>query len=308
MEKPKGSALLSALFIMTLIAIVATAMTLRMHLDIYRTRLTVDSDKRYLASQAVLFWAMDKLHDKKYTWFKRYPQGQVADFPKSLQNIYPGFTLNGQLFDLQAKFNLNNLSDNNAIAKFSALLDQVLPQKSSQERESLIAAVLYWISAYDLDTGQDNELSTYLKQTPPYYPSHLAFKNLSELRLVNGIDASIYQQLMPFLTTLPGKVLINVNTASKAVLYSIKPGITTEQVQEIIQARQDQGITSQNALRSLFAKLNVAAGEVTIESEYFLVIAETSNADFKSVNFSVLRRLKDNNGKINVSLIETGSM
>ena len=60
----RGSALLSALFIMTLVAICATAMSMRLQLDIYRTRLTLDSDKLYLASQAVTFWAMDILSEQ----------------------------------------------------------------------------------------------------------------------------------------------------------------------------------------------------------------------------------------------------
>ena len=203
MGRPNGSALLSALFIMTLVAIAATAMTLRMHLDIYRTSLTINSDKRYLASQAVIFWAMDKLAEKKYDFFKLYPQGQVADFPTSLQNIYPNLTINGKLFDLQAKFNLNNLADKTYVAKFDALLDQVFAKKSPQEREALISAILYWISPYDLDKGFDEEMKYYLKLSPPYYPARQPFKSLSELRLIKGVDAAVYHRLSPFLTALP---------------------------------------------------------------------------------------------------------
>ena len=60
-NKSLGSALISALFIMTLVAIAATAMSTRLRLDIYRTSTHINSDKLYLASQAVTWWAMDKL-------------------------------------------------------------------------------------------------------------------------------------------------------------------------------------------------------------------------------------------------------
>ena len=60
----RGSALISALFIMTLVAIAATAMSTRLQLDIYRTRLTISSDKLFLASQAVTFWAMHTLSNE----------------------------------------------------------------------------------------------------------------------------------------------------------------------------------------------------------------------------------------------------
>lgn len=310
MEKPearfKGSALLSALFIMTLVAIAATAMTLRMHLDIYRTNLTIDSDKRYLASQAVLFWAMDRLHDKKYPFFKLYPQGQVADYPKNLQNIYPGIVLNGQIFDLQAKFNLNNLRQNLSITRFIALLDQVLPDKNARERENLLASLRYWISPHDLDKGLDSEASAYLKEKPPYYPSHLPFKNLSELRLVNGVDAALYQKLSPFLTALPEPLPININTAPREVLYAIKPGITPEQIQEIIQARQEHGIVDPKVLANLSNKSGILADAVTIESKYFLVVSEARSENFNLVNFSVLKREKDKSGKVTVNLIDEG--
>ncbi|MFZ4077782.1 MAG: type II secretion system minor pseudopilin GspK, partial [Legionellaceae bacterium] len=53
----KGSALISALFLMTLVAIGATAMSSRLQLDIYRTRLILTSDALSLASEAVTFWA-----------------------------------------------------------------------------------------------------------------------------------------------------------------------------------------------------------------------------------------------------------
>ena len=54
----RGSALLTALFIMTLVAIVATAMSTKLQVDIYRTRLTLTHDKLYLASQGVAVWAL----------------------------------------------------------------------------------------------------------------------------------------------------------------------------------------------------------------------------------------------------------
>ncbi len=98
-----GSALLSALFIMTLVAIAATAMSTRLQLDIYRTSLMLNSDKLYLASQAVSNWAMDMLSTKKNFYKALHDNGEVAIFPSSLQNIYPDVIIKGNLYDLQAR-------------------------------------------------------------------------------------------------------------------------------------------------------------------------------------------------------------
>lgn len=64
-SKQTGSALISALFIMTMVAIAATAMSSRLQLDINRVRLGILSDKLYLASQAVSFWSLNQLSMKK---------------------------------------------------------------------------------------------------------------------------------------------------------------------------------------------------------------------------------------------------
>lgn len=111
--KTKGSALLTALFIMTLVAIVATAMSMRLQQDIYRTRLVITQDKLYLASQAVTFWALNELLDKNNRFTKTNPLGMVAQYPKNMESIYNQVQLSGGLFDLQARFNLNNLVEKN---------------------------------------------------------------------------------------------------------------------------------------------------------------------------------------------------
>ncbi|WP_269570247.1 type II secretion system protein GspK [Legionella tunisiensis] len=124
-DKKEGSALISALFIMTLVAIAATAMSTRLQLDIYRTRLTINSDKLYLASQALSFWAMDELtHKKKAPFLVGDTYGKVASFPTKLQRLYPEALIEGGLYDLQARFNLNNLTDKNIRLSFYNYLNR----------------------------------------------------------------------------------------------------------------------------------------------------------------------------------------
>lgn len=109
LKKNRGSALLTALFIMTLVAIVATAMSTRLQLDIYRTRLIINHDKLYLASQAITFWALSELNNKNIKLTKLTEQGMVDEYPKNMDAIYPQVQLSGGIYDLQARFNLNNL-------------------------------------------------------------------------------------------------------------------------------------------------------------------------------------------------------
>ena len=126
-KKHQGGALLTALFIMTLVAIVATAMSTKVQLDIYRTRLLLTHDKLYFASQAVTFWALGELNDKKNKLNKPDKQGMISQFPQKMVGIDSQVTLSGGLYDLQARYNINNLADKRGITGFMNLLEATVP-------------------------------------------------------------------------------------------------------------------------------------------------------------------------------------
>ncbi|WP_131781724.1 type II secretion system minor pseudopilin GspK [Legionella gresilensis] len=299
----KGSALISALFIMTLVAIAATAMSIRLQLDIYRTQLTITSDKLYLASQVVAFWAMGELIDVKNQYTIANNHGKVKNFPKQYSSIYPNVTISGSLYDLQAFFNLNNLSDKNYYPVFLKFLSNVLTKTPPQEQERLAVAILQWLTPYTPGRGNDEFITYYLKQKPPYYPSKQLFQSVSELRLVRGITGEIYQQLSPFITALPTVTPININTAPRKVLMALGNKFSEQQIADIINARGRTGILNEQKLNQLLKKLNLRRELITIESEYFLSIANVKIDDLSVTNFTILRRSKDKEGKLSVNLI-----
>ncbi|MGQ3889529.1 type II secretion system minor pseudopilin GspK [Legionella sp. CNM-1927-20] len=299
----KGSALISALFIMTLVAIAATAMSTRLQLDIYRTQLTIASDRLYLASQVVAFWAMGELVNVKNQFTVADNHGKVRDFPKQYYSIYPNVTINGALYDLQALFNLNNLSDRNYYPLFLKFLSNTLAKTPPQEQERLAVAIFQWITPYTPGRGNDEFITYYLKQKPPYYPSKQLFQSVSELRLVRGVTAEIYQQLSHFITALPTVTPININTAPRKILMSLGNKFSDQQVAEIIDARGKTGILNEKKLNELLKQLNLRRELVTIESEYFLSIANVKTNDLNLINFTILRRSKDREGKLSVSIV-----
>lgn len=299
----KGSALLSALFIMTLVAIAATAMGLRIQLDIYRTQLITTTDKMYLASQGVIFWAMDTLSNPKNKLDIVTKNGSVAYMPGNLQKIYPDMQLEGQIYDLQARFNLNSLSQKNAQIFFQNLLKQVLPGKSAKDNLALTQAIMDWIATYDPGKGKDSWLGWYLRQKPPYQTSHQLMSSVSELRLVQGINASEYLALAPVVTVLPEKKSsINIKTAPKALLMALSDKITETQVTELLQTRQEQNY--EQRVRQIMQTLNINNEAVGFKSNYFLAVAIVTHAELKLINYSILKRLPPGpEGKVQVSLI-----
>lgn len=297
----RGSALISALFIMTLVAIAATATSMRIQLDIYRTHLGLQSDKLYLTAQSVQFWAMSTLKTQS-----KHPK-PIRIFPKQLfeeSNLH----ITGRLYDLQSKFNLNNLKDKQYYWLFLNLLKNTLPHLKPFERESLALATSHWVSPYKLGRGQDSLSSYYLKQNPPYYPSQQPLQEISEFRLIEGVSAKNYQALSAYITALPEITPINLNTAPKAVLKAF--GLTETDLQTLLQERDKPGGLNPFTLSTLLKKLKSHEAEITLESQYFMSIAKVSSDDLNLVVYSVLKRYQDKNQQIAVQLISesnTGS-
>ncbi len=302
-KNSRGGALLTALFIMTLVAIVATAMSIRLQLDIYRTRLTITHDKLYLASQAVVFWAMNELNDKTRQFTKLDKQGMVAQYPKNMDLLVSHIKLSGGLYDLQARFNLNNLIEKKLLPVFINLISHTTHQLNSKEQLNLALGVQDWLTTYDLARGKDNYTSYYLSQKPPYYPSHQLMSSVTELRLIKDVSSPLYQAIEPFVTVLPETTPININTASKKVLMALGNGMTETQVNELMMARGENGIKDLKDIAELAKKIDLPSEQITIESKYFLNVAVVTGDEFKLTVYTLLKRSKDKQGKISVSII-----
>lgn len=300
----RGSALISALFIMTLVAIAATAMGTRLQLDIYRTRMTILSDKIYLATQAVTFWSMSELSNKKNTFTVADSQGVVLRLPPALQNIYPTLNSTGIIYDLQARFNLNNLNDSVYLPVFNNLMDLVLKNITQDQKKEISLATHQWIRNYQPEHGKDPFMGYYLKQDPPYYPAYQLFTSISEFRLIQGVNSMIFQSLSPFIVALPETTPINFNTATKTLLRATGQKVTEAQVNQIIEARGKKGLTNLTKANVVLNKLKITKELFTVKSQYFLCVATVGDQDLSLVNYAVLKRIEDKKGNISISLVE----
>ncbi|WP_454780943.1 type II secretion system minor pseudopilin GspK [Legionella sp. WA2022007384] len=299
----KGSALLTALFIMTLVAIVATAMSTKVQLDIYRTRLIIIHDRVYLASQAVAFWALGELSNKNNKFTKANTQGVVSLFPRNMEHIDSTVTLIGALYDLQSLYNINNLENRKSMLGFVNLMNAAAQQNAEAEKVKLTLAINDWLSSYDLARGKDNYLSYYMSQKPPYYPSHQLMSSKSELRLVKDVNASLYLALEPLITALPESTPININTASMKVLKSLSSTTKETQLNELIKARKEHGIKNLGKIAEILKKLNIANDQVTLESSYFLSVASATSENLNLTVYTLFKRSRDKNGKISVNVL-----
>lgn len=220
-----------------------------------------------------------------------------------MESIYNQVQLSGGIFDLQARFNLNNLIEKKSIPTLMHLISHTYSKATGQERANIALGVKHWLLAYDLGRGEDIYTSYYLSQKPPYYPSHQLIKSKSEFRLIKDVSAPAYIALEPFITALPESTSININTAPKQILMSLGDGLSDAQANELITARGEDGITDLKEINELLKKFNIPSDQITIESQYYLSVAYAKNDEFSLVVYSLLKRSRDRKGKLLTSVI-----
>jgi general secretion pathway protein K len=287
----QGVALIIALLVVSLATLLAVAMTTRQQLDIARTANIIQGNQAYLYALASESWA-------KHILFRDSQNSTIDSLNEAwatslLPMPLPGGTIQVQLEDLQSRFNLNNLVSNNqpnspAITVFQRLLKVLdLPPE-------LAAVVVDWIDSNNeaqLPNGAED--NTYLAKTPAYRAANQPFRSPSEMRLLAGFDAATYQKLLPFICTLPTPTAININTATLPVLRAVVAGLSEVDAQALIATRHNQPFNSlpDFLVHEAVAGLKVESNNLTISSQYFLLMASVQMGRGKAQLSSILQRL-----------------
>jgi general secretion pathway protein K len=280
--KQRGVALIIALLVVALATFAAVAMTARQQLDIRRTANVINGEQAYMYALGGESWAKRiLLRDVNEVWATRLP--------------IPGGTIQAQLEDLQSRFNLNNLvKDGQSSPEDIVLFERLL---SILELSPEVAQVaLDWIDS-DQETRYPNgaEDNTYLIKTPAYRSSNTFFSNPSEIRLLTGFDKDSYQKLLPYVSTLPTRTQINVNTAPLPVLMALVKGLSKTDAAALIAARDEKPFESVQdfLVHDALAGLKVEAKNLSVSSAYFLLTVQVQIDRARAQLSSVLHRLPD---------------
>jgi general secretion pathway protein K len=293
-SRQAGSALLTALFIMTLVAIAATAMTLRLKLDIARMQITVEAsalkNKAHLPTLIGIQWLRQS----------RLPAAKRNNNPATLVEFThltndKNWQVSGKVIDLQSRFNINNLENKNHHKPFQKLLmNQGIEANTAKK---IIKLCHYWTQPHRLERGHDPLLSEFLAQKPPYYPGYQLFTSPSEIRLIPGVSSQIAEKLMPSIIALPNLTPINIATAPPELIKILGDGLKDNQVNRIIELRSSGQIHNKSKLDELLKQYNIPANQVTVQSNYFLVVAKVSYLDKDLQQFTIIERTQQKEKK-----------
>nr|VFK41121.1 MAG: general secretion pathway protein K [Candidatus Kentron sp. SD]VFK46912.1 MAG: general secretion pathway protein K [Candidatus Kentron sp. SD] len=317
-DRATGIALVSVILAVALVATISAGIIARQHLEIRRVTNLLHAHQAYEYALGVEFWAAGVLRRDLLEGSEERVDHPGEAWGGSLPPTdIEGGTLTGRIEDLRARFNLNNLrqedpenedSDNQEawrgdFRSFQGLL------KHCELEPRLIWPVIDWI-----DGGARDEISPggaedyqYLGLDIPYRAANAPMADPSELVLVQGFDYEAYACLSPLVSALPEYAPININTASAPVLMAIITGMTQTQAKQVVDRREREPYQSVDGFLEYLETIGAPVpegeggfnkGSISVSSNYYLVVATTQIGNTRMDLFSRIKRLESGETRV----------
>ncbi|MDX1515804.1 MAG: type II secretion system minor pseudopilin GspK [Woeseiaceae bacterium] len=299
--RQRGVALITALLIFALLAVLAANLTWDNGLDVRRTMTMLYHDEGVQAAYGAEDWVRSILRDDELDSTTDH-LGEIwaAEFPVlPIESDTVQGAIQGGLADLQGRFNVNNLVDENGNIDVEVYeqFQRLLIALDLDPRFAALAAD--WIDADDnvgLPSIPDGaEDAIYTGMIPPYLAANQELSSASELMALEGMDKATFDTLAPHIAALPKPASgeptrINVNTATAAVLQSLDASISEADALRLIADREDGGFADfQNAFQS-FVTPDIVNRYLDEHSSYFQLKVVVQIATVRITYYSVLYR------------------
>lgn len=295
-KRQRGVALLTVILIVSLITIAAISMRAHQEIDIRRTvnELNHAQAVMYLRGAEYLSKTVLKEDARK---------NKIDTLDEDWATVLPPFpvdggTIGGVLEDLSGKFNINNLVDTKgkkSLIDFRRFQNLLIVLKLDVE---IADAVLDWIDKNDTPEPGGAEEGFYLGLDKQTYrtPNHLMMST-TELLRVKGINFKIFKKIRNFITALPERNSINVNTADKEVIRMISTQLSDADAEDLIKGRGKKGYQSPADFKNhvVFTDIDKKTlVDLDVKSDYFLL---TSTAVIGQLDIRMKSILKRNKNK-----------
>lgn len=279
-QSQTGMAIISALLIVTVVAVIATGMLSRQGV---LTR-SLEAEQSRVQGNNVLLGGLELARRVLWTAreedrLTRLDQAWAQPLRHPQLNT-PGSGFEGRLVDQQGKFNLRNLLanervDNAEVRSFARLCDMIGVDAALAQR--IIARV---IASYPHlpDVPDTGAVPSGFSNAPdaartPIPASLPMLAHLGDLRGISGIDESVLARLNQYVSIIPSNTWVNGNTASAEVLAAVVRGLSLEHARALV-AQRDRGQWFVNrgdfVNRLRLPQVTVDGLTVGISSEWFL--------------------------------------
>jgi general secretion pathway protein K len=269
MKRERGVALITAIVLVAIATVLAVHIGTRAALDLRRTAGLAALDQGWHVALGAEAWAAEVLSED-------LDDSETDHLAEAWAKPLPGLPIDGgevrgALEDMQGRFNLNNLIDEDRlpdeanIARFERLLLLV----GAQPRWARIMAD--WL---DQDTvpgiPEGAEDGTYLSQNPPYRAANGLVATTTEMMALPGMTREEFERIRPYVAALPSGTAINLCTAVAPVLAALVDGGTDFGDAKLLAANRRDGCFPTRP--DLQATLDGAAWQSLSES-----VSETSD-------------------------------
>lgn len=282
----KGVALLSALLIMAICAILATAFLMDGRYLLNQANLVKGHDRLQAGLQGVQDWAIATVSTQ-----------QNLHQVRELQEKLNGVKIEGMIYALNGRFNLNSVQQWQNVSQFFILLRATNPDLTDQAARAIAQSLNQWLQ---YNTSNDHY---YLQQNPPYRAAHQYMVSPSELRLVSGVTSQIYENLAPYITALPNNnYQVNVNYASPTLFMTLG-SIGMDQAKSLVQCRGARDFQSVNDfMQQCGSEIKSYQGFLTVDNQYFLVVGH-AKLDDQEEEMQTLLKVNSINNKPQVTIV-----
>jgi general secretion pathway protein K len=333
-NRQRGVALIIALILVALATILATKLTFDGFLERRRTIGVLAAEQALhfgMGAEALAadVLAQDMQNSAQYTlltspWAQ--PTQPLPITPQDDPEGEPIGTLQGELEDMQGRFNLNNLArvmpitaaaSGGAQAGGTPGTLQQDPQPLEQFQRLLAAVGVEpkwaaiardWIDADDLPGSPDGaEDQVYTSQTPPYRTGNWPMMSPSELMNLPGFGADRYRKIAPYVTALPSATApINICTAPSVVLESLADNLNGEYSPEVLANGRKTGCFPELvAFKNIVGSKQLAADRYGTKSQFFRLTTRITLGTTEFTLYSLL--LRQNGGKVTPLLRSFGT-
>lgn len=277
-RRQQGIALITAVLIVALAAIAASAIMVSANLAMHRTQNLQESE--------IAWWYADGVEAWGKTILSRDSEANRIDAlndiwatPVDFLPIDEG-ALRGGISDQQGRYNLNNLGVRQPdkfqqeLQIFMRLLQLATGIDEYQARR-IGSAIRDYVDADSTPTGTDGaEDSDYLGLDIPRRVPNRRMQSVSELLAVQGVTAEIYAKLLPHVCALPAdNVPININTATPILLMALGDMQTpNDKLKQFLQERLGDPAKSTSELtneRAVFDSKAAKNEMMSVSSAYF---------------------------------------
>jgi len=272
----KGSALIFVLWIIAILAIIASEIGFNSRLNSHLAVYEASSVKNYPAILSCLNSGIKVVLSQNASELTHLT-GSTFEF--SLKE--PEYTCELSFYDESGRYNINKATEKELLNILSSIGIE------GEKKDTIVDSILDWRDSDDFHRLNGAESDYYESLNPPYKCKNGDLNSIYELTLIKGIDLEVYKKLKNIFTIYSNAGKININSATKEVLITL--GIDEDIVNKILKEREGGPFLDMDDLQSRIEGIDIVdlENKITFKDSgiYKTIVKITHGGDISTGKF-----------------------